>query len=140
MPATAPARDLSNAPDDWLQARAAWLDEDNASHDKFVHQIEAIYRMREIAEREGREWRASFEEVKAELVRRGLREPDPDPEFMTRSATVAAIKEKFGCDLRRARYWAGLLPAVTEDGRDWNISRGRQWYRKADVEAILSDE
>lgn len=140
MPATMPASDLSGAPDDWLQAVAALLDEDDAGEEKFAHQIEAIYKMREIARREGRNWHAPFEEVKAELIRRGLREPDPEPEFMTRSAAVAAIREK--CQnrkLQHARFFADLLPSWTEDGRKWTISLGRRWHRISDVEALLRD-
>jgi hypothetical protein len=137
MPANSPARDLSEAPDDWLQAYAILLDEDNASEDKFVRHIEAIYKLREIEDRDGHRG-ASFEEVKAELIRRGLRETDPEPEFMTRSATVAAIKERDGCKLHQARYLASLLPCFTKDGHKWLT--GPQRYRIADVKEFPAGE
>jgi hypothetical protein len=133
MPATMPASDLSEAPDDWLRERFILLDED-AGEDKFAREIEAIYRLRE-----DRRWRGSFEETKAELIRRGLREPDPEPEFMTRSATVAAVKEHDSCTLQKARRTVDIfLTPLTEDGRKWIT--GRQWYRIADVKEFLALE
>ena len=137
MPASSPARDLSEAPDDWLQAYYTWINEDDSGDDRFALHMQAIYRMRDIAEREGRSWHAPFEEVKAELIRRGLREPDPDPEFMSRSATVAVIKEKTGYKLHQARYLANLLPHYAEDGGKW-LYNGK-WYRIADVRELLAD-
>lgn len=85
------------------------MDEDSRE-DKFV---------REIEERDGRRRYASFEEVKADLTRRCLREPDPEPEFMTRTEAITAIRMHMECDLHRARFWAPYIPSRDVYGRKW---------------------
>lgn len=133
MPATMPAKDPSDAPDDWLQAYVIYLSEDGEGDDSFADKIKAICRMHDIAKREGgRTWHVPYEEAKAELVRRGLREPDPEPEFFSRSETIAAIKEKLGCKLPEARFWAHPLPFKRDNS-------GRQWYRREDVRSFLAE-
>ena len=138
MPATVPAWDLSEVPGDWLQAYVDWLDEDDRGDDKFARQMNAIYQMRDIAKASGASWHPGFEQAKAELIRRGLRDPDPEPVTVGRAAAVAAVREKDGCDIHRARFFIDLLTPVTEDGGRWIY--GRKWYLKTDLADLLRDE
>ena len=67
-----PLEDLSHLPDDWLDAFLLYTEEDNTGDPdaRFVGRITAIYRMREIEEREGRNLHAFPRNARAEKLRR----------------------------------------------------------------------
>lgn len=134
MPATVPAwtpgdPDISDAPDDWLQAWFVYVNEEPRGEDDFAQRIQAIYTLRDIERRDGVRRYATWQEAKAELIRRGLREPDPEPEFIGRADTIAAIREHMNVGLHEARYWATFIKSFQRNGR--------QWYRREDLRAFF---
>ncbi len=131
MPASLPAKDLSDPPADWLEAYAVLLCEDDCG-DSFVREIEAIYRLRDIEVRDGYRRSPRYQEAVAELVRRGLREPEPEPELITRTAAADAIAAAWGEARARVRYFVSWLPVVHRGGR--------QWYRTADVRRFIETD
>lgn len=67
-----PLEDLSDVPDDWLEAHLTLVDEgsNRDPDDHFVASIEAIFRKRDIERREGRRFFATGKNAQAEKLRR----------------------------------------------------------------------
>ena len=131
MPASLPAKGLSDAANDWLQAYADLLGGEHGDYD-FARTISAAYRLRDIEERDGHRSSPRYQEAVAELVRRGLREPEPEPELITFTAAAEAIADAWGETPRRVHFFVRWLPQVYADGR--------HWYRAADVRKFIETD
>lgn len=112
---------ITDIPTDWLEAFCVLVDEDS----EFAEEIKAIYRMRDIEQRDGVHYIPDPGAAQAELARREER----PWEAITRLEANKVIREAFGWKFTQAARLLNRLSPV--------MRRGRQMYFLADIEAVV---